>query len=160
MLQVPRNPDLGSDAERVRKEEQKKIDDAEPLNDEELAEKEELLKQVCLDLDELLSTEGVLFYTKTMHLCEACSLVFFNQNYKEKFISCSLLFQGFINWSKRDFQQFIKANEKYGRDDIESISKEVEGKTPEEVIPKDSPICLFINKVCLIQEEKPNIYTK
>ncbi len=41
--------------------------------------------------------------------------------------------KGFTNWSKRDFQQFIKANEKFGRDDIESISKEVEGKSPEEV---------------------------
>ena len=81
---MPKNPDLGSDAERVRKEEQRKIDDAEPLNEEELAEKEDLLKQ------------------------------------------------GFSNWSKRDFNQFIKANEKYGRDDIEGISKEVEGKTPEE----------------------------
>lgn len=43
------------------------------------------------------------------------------------------LFQGFTNWSKRDFNQFIKANEKYGRDDLESISRDVEGKTPEEV---------------------------
>lgn len=43
------------------------------------------------------------------------------------------LLQGFTNWSKRDFQQFIKANEKFGRDDIESIAREVEGKTPEEV---------------------------
>lgn len=36
-----------------------------------------------------------------------------------------LLTQGFTNWNKRDFSQFIKANEKFGRDDIESISKEV-----------------------------------
>lgn len=43
------------------------------------------------------------------------------------------MFQGFTNWSRRDFNQFIKANEKYGRDDTESIAKEVEGKTPEEV---------------------------
>ena len=85
MLQVPKNPDLGSDAEKIRKEEQRKIDQAEPLSEEEQAEKEELLKQ------------------------------------------------GFTNWSKRDFNQFIKANEKYGRDDIDSISKDVEGKTPEEV---------------------------
>lgn len=42
--------------------------------------------------------------------------------------------QGFTNWTKRDFNQFIKANEKYGRDDIENIAKDVEGKTPEEVI--------------------------
>lgn len=42
-------------------------------------------------------------------------------------------FQGFTEWNKRDFNQFIKANEKYGRDDIDKISREVEGKTPEEV---------------------------
>nr|AML25532.1 ATP-dependent chromatin remodeler iswi-1 [Euschistus heros] len=82
---VPKNPELGSDASRVQKEEQRKIDEAEPLSEEELAEKEKLLTQ------------------------------------------------GFTNWTKRDFNQFIKANEKYGRDDIDNISKEVEGKTPEEV---------------------------
>lgn len=42
--------------------------------------------------------------------------------------------QGFTNWSKRDFNQFIKANEKYGRDDLDSIARDVEGKTPEEVM--------------------------
>ncbi|KAI2804812.1 SWI/SNF- matrix-associated actin-dependent regulator of chromatin sub A member 5 [Blomia tropicalis] len=45
-----------------------------------------------------------------------------------------LLQEGFINWSRRDFNQFIKMCEKYGRDDIDSISKEVEGKSPDEVI--------------------------
>uniref|UniRef100_A0A8C3F5W6 SNF2 related chromatin remodeling ATPase 1 n=1 Tax=Chrysemys picta bellii TaxID=8478 RepID=A0A8C3F5W6_CHRPI len=45
-----------------------------------------------------------------------------------------LLTQGFTNWNKRDFNQFIKANEKYGRDDIDNIAREVEGKSPEEVI--------------------------
>ena len=44
-----------------------------------------------------------------------------------------LLKEGFSSWSKRDFNQFIRLNEKYGREDIESISREVEGKTPEEV---------------------------
>ncbi|XP_046560346.1 SWI/SNF-related matrix-associated actin-dependent regulator of chromatin subfamily A member 5-like isoform X1 [Haliotis rubra] len=83
---VPKNPDLGSDADRVRKEDQMRIDESEQLNDDEIGEKEDLLKQ------------------------------------------------GFTNWTKRDFQQFIKANEKYGRDDVESIAREVEGKTPEEVI--------------------------
>ena len=41
--------------------------------------------------------------------------------------------QGFTNWSKRDFNQFIRLHEKYGRDEVDSISKEIEGKTPEEV---------------------------
>ena len=50
------------------------------------------------------------------------------QQEKEK-----LLTMGFNNWNKRDFQQFIKANEKHGREEINLISKEVEGKTPEEV---------------------------
>lgn len=44
------------------------------------------------------------------------------------------LSQGFTIWNKRDFNQFIKANEKWGRDDIENIAREVEGKTPEEVM--------------------------
>ncbi|GFS19373.1 chromatin-remodeling complex ATPase chain Iswi, partial [Elysia marginata] len=82
---VPKNPEFGADADRIRKEEQAKIDESSQLDEDELAEKDSLLKE------------------------------------------------GFTNWSKRDFQQFIKANEKFGRDDIESIAREVEGKTPEEV---------------------------
>ncbi|KAJ3197493.1 hypothetical protein HK101_003191 [Irineochytrium annulatum] len=42
-------------------------------------------------------------------------------------------FKSFDNWSKKDFQAFIKANEKYGRDNIIAIANEVDGKTPEEV---------------------------
>ncbi|XP_076843705.1 LOW QUALITY PROTEIN: putative global transcription activator SNF2L1 [Brachyhypopomus gauderio] len=82
---VPRSPDVPNSAQ-VQKEEQKKIDEAEPLTAEETEEKERLLTQ------------------------------------------------GFTSWNKRDFNQFIKANEKYGRDDIDSIAREVEGKNPEEVI--------------------------
>jgi HAND. len=45
-LQVPKNPELGSDASRIQKEEQRKIDDAQPLTEEECIEKEKLLTQV------------------------------------------------------------------------------------------------------------------
>ena len=83
---VPKNPDLGADANKIQREEQKLIDDSEPLTDEEIAEKEELLSQ------------------------------------------------GFNHWTRRDFNQFIKANEKYGRDDLDNVSKDVEGKTAEDVI--------------------------
>ncbi|XP_077000970.1 SWI/SNF-related matrix-associated actin-dependent regulator of chromatin subfamily A member 1 isoform X3 [Tamandua tetradactyla] len=82
---VPRNPDIPNPV-LVQREEQKKIDGAEPLTHEETEEKEKLLTQ------------------------------------------------GFTNWTKRDFNQFIKANEKYGRDDIDNIAREVEGKSPEEVM--------------------------
>ncbi|XP_069842992.1 probable global transcription activator SNF2L1 [Dendropsophus ebraccatus] len=82
---VPRNSDLPN-ASQVQKEEQRKIDESEPLGAAESEEKE------------------------------------------------TLLTQGFTNWNKRDFNQFIKASEKYGRDDIDNIAREVEGKTPEEVI--------------------------
>merc|ERR1712073_178434 len=82
---VPLNPDLGPDAKKIQKEEQRKIDDAEELSEEEQEEKEDLLSQ------------------------------------------------GFTNWSKRDFNQFIRLHEKYGREEVDSISKEIEGKTPEEV---------------------------
>ncbi|RWS11514.1 SWI/SNF-related matrix-associated actin-dependent regulator of chromatin subfamily A member 5-like isoform X1 [Dinothrombium tinctorium] len=83
---VPKNPELGSEANKIQREEQRRIDDSEPLTEEEIAEKEDLLQQ------------------------------------------------GFTNWTRRDFNQFIKANEKYGRDDLESIAKEVEGKTEKEVM--------------------------
>ncbi|XP_076417689.1 SWI/SNF-related matrix-associated actin-dependent regulator of chromatin subfamily A member 1 isoform X4 [Peromyscus maniculatus bairdii] len=82
---VPRNPEIPNPAVAQR-EEQKKIDGAEPLTPQETEEKDKLLTQ------------------------------------------------GFTNWTKRDFNQFIKANEKYGRDDIDNIAREVEGKSPEEVM--------------------------
>ncbi|XP_023574594.1 probable global transcription activator SNF2L1 isoform X2 [Octodon degus] len=82
---VPRNPEMPNPA-LAQREEQKKIDGAEPLTLEETEEKEKLLTQ------------------------------------------------GFTNWTKRDFNQFIKANEKYGRDDSDNIAREVEGKSPEEVM--------------------------
>lgn len=82
---VPRASDIPN-AAQLQREEQNKIDEAEPLTTEETEEKEKLLTQ------------------------------------------------GFTNWNKRDFNQFIKANEKYGRDDIDSIAQDVEGKTSEEVI--------------------------
>uniref|UniRef100_A0A915DVR7 Uncharacterized protein n=1 Tax=Ditylenchus dipsaci TaxID=166011 RepID=A0A915DVR7_9BILA len=75
----------GKEAEKAQKEEQKKIDNAVPLTDEEQEEKAELLEE------------------------------------------------GFKEWSRREFQQFIKANEKYGREDLKSICSEIDTKTPEEV---------------------------
>lgn len=39
----------------------------------------------------------------------------------------------FSNWSKREFRQFVNANEKFGRHDLEAISREFETKTPEDV---------------------------
>ncbi|KEH32270.1 putative calcium/calmodulin-dependent protein kinase chromatin remodeling ISWI family [Medicago truncatula] len=44
-----------------------------------------------------------------------------------------LLEQGFSSWSRKDFNTFIRACEKYGRNDIKSIASEMEGKTEEEV---------------------------
>ena len=44
-----------------------------------------------------------------------------------------LFLQGFSEWSRRDFNQFVRLCGEYGRDDVDSICKEVEGKTEEEV---------------------------
>ncbi|KAL4298285.1 hypothetical protein GQ457_12G005400 [Hibiscus cannabinus] len=44
-----------------------------------------------------------------------------------------LLEEGFSSWSRRDFNAFIRACEKYGRNDIKGIASEMEGKTEEEV---------------------------
>eukprot|EP00300_Choanocystis_sp_HF-7_P018736 c20120_g1_i1.p1 GENE.c20120_g1_i1~~c20120_g1_i1.p1 ORF type:complete len:901 (-),score=240.37 c20120_g1_i1:314-2692(-) len=45
----------------------------------------------------------------------------------------ALLEGGFGAWTKKDFNNFVRACEKYGRSDIESIAKQVEGKSPEQV---------------------------
>lgn len=45
-----------------------------------------------------------------------------------------LLTEGFVNWTKRDYIQFVRMNEKFGRDDVDNISKSIEGKTPEQVV--------------------------
>lgn len=47
---VPRNPELGPDAAKIQKEEQRKIDEAEPLTEEEIQEKEQLLTQGMITL--------------------------------------------------------------------------------------------------------------
>ncbi|XP_054787919.1 ISWI chromatin-remodeling complex ATPase CHR11-like [Prosopis cineraria] len=44
-----------------------------------------------------------------------------------------LLEEGFSSWSRRDFNTFIRACEKYGRNDIKSIASDMEGKMEEEV---------------------------
>lgn len=58
--------------------------------------------------------------------------------------------QGFTNWNKRDFNQFIKANEKYGRDDIDNIARDVEGKTPEEVMEYSGTINTTVTQIFLL----------
>ncbi|XP_059632685.1 ISWI chromatin-remodeling complex ATPase CHR11 [Cornus florida] len=44
-----------------------------------------------------------------------------------------LLEEGFSTWSRRDFNTFLRACEKYGRNDVKSIASEMDGKTDEEV---------------------------
>ncbi|KAF5207930.1 Iswi chromatin-remodeling complex atpase chr11 [Thalictrum thalictroides] len=44
-----------------------------------------------------------------------------------------LLEEGFSSWTRRDFNTFIRACEKYGRSDIKNIASEMDGKTEEEV---------------------------
>ena len=47
---------------------------------------------------------------------------------KDKFLS-----QGFPNWSRREYQHFVKACERYGRDALDSITAEIGTKTLAEV---------------------------
>ncbi|KAH7011914.1 SWI/SNF family of DNA-dependent ATPase [Ilyonectria destructans] len=41
--------------------------------------------------------------------------------------------QGFGDWNKRDFQQFVNGSGKYGRSDFEGISNEIDSKAPAEI---------------------------
>lgn len=58
---MPRNPELPN-AAQVQKEEQAKIDEAEPLNEEELEEKENLLSQVTSCTCLVLSGQFNIFF--------------------------------------------------------------------------------------------------
>ncbi|EME46555.1 hypothetical protein DOTSEDRAFT_70536 [Dothistroma septosporum NZE10] len=44
-----------------------------------------------------------------------------------------LALDGFGDWNKRDFQQFVNGSAKYGRHDYDAIALEVDSKTPKEV---------------------------
>ena len=44
-----------------------------------------------------------------------------------------LLDSGYSHWNRRDFNAFVRACERYGREALEDIAREVEGKTVEEV---------------------------
>ncbi|KAL8116613.1 hypothetical protein AgCh_022959 [Apium graveolens] len=44
-----------------------------------------------------------------------------------------LLEEGFSTWSKKDFNSFIRACEKYGRNDVKGNASKMEVKTKEEV---------------------------
>ncbi|WOG83380.1 hypothetical protein DCAR_0102555 [Daucus carota subsp. sativus] len=44
-----------------------------------------------------------------------------------------LLEEGFSTWSKRDFNTFTRACEKFGRNDVKGIASEMDGKSEEEV---------------------------
>lgn len=44
-----------------------------------------------------------------------------------------LIAKGFGDWNRRDFQQFINGSAKYGRDNSEGISEEVDGKDVDEI---------------------------
>jgi SWI/SNF-related matrix-associated actin-dependent regulator of chromatin subfamily A member 5 len=41
--------------------------------------------------------------------------------------------EGFADWNRRDFQQFVNGSAKYGRKDYEHIADEVDSKSPEEI---------------------------
>ncbi|KAG8830444.1 hypothetical protein FRC18_008084 [Serendipita sp. 400] len=44
----------------------------------------------------------------------------------------SMMAQGFENWSRRDYQQFVKGVERVGKDDIEGIAADITEKSVEE----------------------------
>lgn len=77
--------EMGNEANKIQREEQRKIDEAVQLSEEEIDEKHNLLPI------------------------------------------------GFPYWSKTDFNNFIKANEVFGRDDTKNIANNIQGKSSSEV---------------------------
>lgn len=52
---------------------------------------------------------------------------------EEQALKEEMLAQGFPEWNRRDFQQFINGSAKYGRTSFDSISTEVDGKETAEI---------------------------
>ena len=52
---------------------------------------------------------------------------------KDKNARTTLLASGFPSWSKKDFMNFIKGGENYGRDKLEQITEYITTKTQDEV---------------------------
>ncbi|KAF1808678.1 putative SNF2 family helicase/ATPase [Eremomyces bilateralis CBS 781.70] len=83
---LPDGPEEELESRQAEQElEQQEIDNAEPLTEDEKAEKERLSQM------------------------------------------------GFVDWNRRDFQQFINGSAKYGRDNYEGIAEEVDGMDVDEV---------------------------
>uniref|UniRef100_A0A0D9WEC8 Helicase C-terminal domain-containing protein n=1 Tax=Leersia perrieri TaxID=77586 RepID=A0A0D9WEC8_9ORYZ len=59
---------------------------------------------------------------------------FNNRRLNELYEKDVIYLAGFLTWTRRDFNSFIRACEKYGRSDIKSISSEMEGKTEGEIM--------------------------
>jgi hypothetical protein len=95
----------------------------EPLTAEEQEEKEQLLEEVRI----------IALHTKINFLAFVPFCLLFYTVVSLNFIFVMVKIQGFASWTRRDFNTFIRACEKYGRNDIKSISSEMEGKTEEEV---------------------------
>jgi hypothetical protein len=69
---------LGSDASRIQKEEQRKIDDAQPLTEDEVVEKEKLLTQV-----KMFPVNSVYF--NDLHHLDGCNFYIQARVYKFHF---------------------------------------------------------------------------
>ena len=83
---LPDHEDMEEDEKEAEREaEQREIDEAEPLTEEEMAQKERMTEQ------------------------------------------------GFGDWNRRDFQQFINGTAKSGRSNWDGIAEEVDGKTAKEI---------------------------
>ena len=52
---------------------------------------------------------------------------------KEQAEKEKLMAEGFQEWTKRDYNNYIRACEKWGRNNVSEICKEVDGKTAEQI---------------------------
>jgi len=87
----------------------------------ELIEKE---RRAILAKHQHQNTEG----SEAVDLPEIIDLTDEEQAEKEQLLS-----EGFHDWTKRDFNNYIRACEKYGRNSVKEIVKDLEGKSEEQI---------------------------
>ncbi len=60
-----------------------------------------------------------------------------------------LLDEGFASWNKRDFTAFTRAAEKFGRQALTEIARDIDGKTEDEVCPAPAPAPPPAGQLCI-----------
>lgn len=118
-------------------------DDPRPLTDEEIAERER-----CA------ATSHAPCCVRSMRHASAPPARVRGVGVRDRGVKwwgnpCRLLDEGFASWNKRDFTAFTRAAEKFGRQALTEIARDIDGKTEDEVCPAPALAPPLAGQLCI-----------